>query len=191
FTALGAAITAWFHRIAGQDDLVIGVPAAGQAEEGWQGLVGHCVSLLPVRSELDVNDDFDTHLDRFGASLAEAWEHRECSMGRIVRALGLKRDPAIVPLGQVILNIDRRIDNPSLRGLASRFDGTPRSYENFEMFLNAINDEEGLLLECTYDASLFAPETIRRRLRELEYFMARLANSVQPIRELPLLDDGD
>lgn len=184
FTALGAAISAYFHRLAGQDDLVIGVPAAGQAEEGLHGLVGHCVSLLPVRSELDARANFDAHLERFGASLSDAWEHRECSMGRIVRALGLKRDPAVVPLVQVILNIDRRIDAPGLDGLESRFSGTPRKYENFEMFLNAIKDDDGLLLECTYDAGLFAPESIRRRLRGLEQFIARLCESDAPVSEL-------
>ncbi|HEX7029123.1 MAG TPA: amino acid adenylation domain-containing protein [Gammaproteobacteria bacterium] len=191
FTVLGAAVSAYFHRLAAQDDLVIGVPAAGQAEEGLQGLVGHCVSLLPVRSRLDADADFDAHLDRFGDSLSEAWEHRECSMGRIVRALGLKRDPAVVPLVQVILNIDRRIDAPALDGLVARFEGTPRAFENFEMFLNAINDDNGLLLECTYDASLFTPDAIRRRLRELEQFMERLGESELPVSRLPLIDDAE
>ncbi|HEX7047613.1 MAG TPA: amino acid adenylation domain-containing protein [Gammaproteobacteria bacterium] len=191
FTVLAAAVSAYLHRLCGQDDLVIGVPAAGQAEEGLQGLVGHCVSLLPVRSELDANADFDAHLDRFSESLSDAWEHRECSMGRIVRALGLKRDPAVVPLVQLILNIDRRINAPALEGLQSRFEGTPRAYENFEMFLNAINDEEGLLLECTYDASLFSSESIVQRLRELEEFIARLCESEAPIKNLSLIDDTE
>jgi len=38
------------YRLAGQTDLVIGMPAAGQAMTGNTSLVGHCVSLLPVRT---------------------------------------------------------------------------------------------------------------------------------------------
>src|SRR5690606_2523766 len=137
------------------------------------------------------DETFDTHLERFAASLADAWEHRECSMGRIVRALGLKRDPAVVPLVQVILNIDRRIEPPAFAGIKASFEGTPRAFENFEMFLTAIHDSDGMLLECTYDAALSEARSIERRFQELEHFIATLCETPAPLGTLPLLDATD
>jgi len=191
FTAIGAAVSAWLHRISGQDDLVLGVPAAGQASEGLHGLVGHCVSLLPIRSRLERHTTFDAHLDAFGNTMADGWEHRDCSMGRLVQELSLPRDSAVVPLVQVLLNIDRRIGPLAFDALQATFDGTPRRFENFEMFLNAIDDGDGLLIECTYDATLFSAASIRARLEELDAFIARLTRSEEAISQLDLLTEGE
>lgn len=191
FTAIGAAVSAYLHRISGQDDLIVGVPAAGQATEGLHGLVGHCVSLLPIRSQLQPNTTYDEHLQNFGHRMGDGWENRDCSMGRLVRELSLPRDSSAVPLVQLLLNIDRRIRPLQFDGLVASFNGTPRRYENFEMFLNAIEDNDGLLIECTYDATLYSDASIRRRLEELQAFMARLAQQDAPVAALELLTDAE
>ena len=40
-------------RLSGQEDVVVGVPAAGQSVGGHDGLVGHCVNMLPLRARVD------------------------------------------------------------------------------------------------------------------------------------------
>lgn len=191
FTAIGAAVSAYLHRISGQDDLIVGVPAAGQASEGLNGLAGHCVSLLPIRSRLDAATTFDEHLENFSNRMSDGWENRDCSMGRLIQELALPRDASAVPLVQLLLNIDRRIRPLQFEGLAASFNGTPRKFENFEMFMNAIEDADGLLIECTYDATLYSDESIRARLQELHEFIARLADSDAAISELDLLTDTE
>ena len=47
-----AGFSAFIHRLTGQDDIVIGLPAAGQSIDGRDHLVGHCVNLLPLRIRL-------------------------------------------------------------------------------------------------------------------------------------------
>ena len=50
-----AAFGVLMHRLAGQEDLVIGIPTAGQISPvvtsvpGHRALVGHCVNTLPLR----------------------------------------------------------------------------------------------------------------------------------------------
>ena len=58
-----------------------------QASEGLHGLVGHCVSLLPIRSRLQRDTTLDEHLDNFSQRMSDGWENRDCSMGRLVREL--------------------------------------------------------------------------------------------------------
>ncbi|HXK17567.1 MAG TPA: condensation domain-containing protein, partial [Polyangiaceae bacterium] len=46
FATLLAAFNVLVHRLTGQADLIVGIPAAGQAAEGRNELVGHCVNML-------------------------------------------------------------------------------------------------------------------------------------------------
>ncbi|MGC4014549.1 MAG: condensation domain-containing protein [Luteolibacter sp.] len=43
FATLLSSFTTLLHRLTGQDDVVIGVPAAGQTRIGRDELVGHCL----------------------------------------------------------------------------------------------------------------------------------------------------
>lgn len=192
YTVLAAAVSAWLHRLSGQRDFVLGVPAAGQAvDDQLHGLVGHCVSLLPVPSRLDRDAGFDEHLAAFGEALTAAREHHECSMGRIVQALGLPRDPAVVPLVQVVLNVDRRIGAPVFNGLDARFEGTPRRFENFEMFINAVDGPDGTTFECTFDATLYSLSGMRARLQTLQRFFEGLARDNGPVAAVDMLAASD
>jgi len=55
---LFAAFKVLLYRWSGQNDLIIGIPSAGQNRVGSDGLVGHCANLLPIRSRLDTNQPF-------------------------------------------------------------------------------------------------------------------------------------
>jgi hypothetical protein len=49
-TTILASFEVFLHQITGQEEIIIGLPAAGQSATGNFGLVGHCVNLLPLRS---------------------------------------------------------------------------------------------------------------------------------------------
>ena len=49
FVTLLAAFQALMGRLADQDEVVVGVPTAGQSLLEDQTLVGHCVNFLPIR----------------------------------------------------------------------------------------------------------------------------------------------
>ena len=59
-----AAFGVLMHRLAGQEDLVIGIPTAGQISPvvtsvpGHRALVGHCVNTLPLRLLCSGQDAF-------------------------------------------------------------------------------------------------------------------------------------
>ena len=63
FVTLFAAFGAMLARLCGQEEVVVGVPAAGQPAEGKHTLVGHCVQLLPIRLAADLEQPFDKFLD--------------------------------------------------------------------------------------------------------------------------------
>ena len=50
FATLLAGFKVLLHRLTGQEDIVVGIPAAGQSLLETEALVGHCVNFLPLRS---------------------------------------------------------------------------------------------------------------------------------------------
>ena len=58
FATLLSAFALFLHRLSGQDDLVIGVPAAGQITSGKAKLLGHDARVMPLRCVLQEDDTF-------------------------------------------------------------------------------------------------------------------------------------
>lgn len=185
-----AAFEIFLYRISGQTDLVVGMPTAGQLFAEKNQLVGHCVNLLPLRTEIEPDRPFSDYVRQRRAAILDAYEHQQMTFGSVLKQLNLPRDPSRIPLVSVIFNIDQPLKGNSLQfdGLEAEFFSNPRISENFEMFINAVDLGDKLILECQYNTDLFTAETIRRRLEEFETLLAGIANDPQQkIYELPIL----
>lgn len=184
----------FLHRLTGQPDLVVGVPAAGQVASGRYELVGHCVNLLPLRTQIDPQQSWMSYLEQRKSSILDAYDHQEFTFGSLVKQLALPRDPSRIPLVSVIFNIDQTLEERKLNfdGLSVEFYANPRAYENFELFINAIERQGQIILECQYNTNLFDAPTIRYRLAEFETLLTSLlANPESPIATLQLLPDNE
>lgn len=170
FATLLAGFAGLLSRLTSQNDVVIGIPAAGQSVDGHDHLVGHCVNLLPLRFELDQAQPFEQALAQAQSTLLDSIEHQRYTFGTLLKKLSLQRDPARLPLCSVMFNIDQAMDQEStgFHGLGMRLITNPRSYENFELFVNAVQVQGGMRLECQYNTDLFDNATIRRWLAAYE-----------------------
>ncbi len=189
-STLLAGFEVWLHRLTGQSDVVVGVLAAGQAATGLYNLVGHCVNLLPMRSQVAGDQSFSDYLQSRKSTILDAYDHQQFTFGSLVEKLKIPRDSSRIPLVPVLLNIDQGLDNSKLpfAGLTAELFSNPRAYENFELFVNATELDGQLTLECQYNTNLFDAATIRRRMAELETVLAGIvANPHQSISNLPLL----
>ena len=108
FATMFSAFAAMLHRLTAQDDLVVGIAAAGQMPSDMPSLVGHCVNLLPIRVAVDAQ----TALRRSwrasrGSALLDAFEHQTLTYGALLKKLPVPRDPSRLPLVNVLFNVDR------------------------------------------------------------------------------------
>lgn len=189
-TTMLSAFEVFLYRLTGQEDLVVGVPAAGQAASGNYSLVGHCVNLLPLRTTVTASQPFSHYLKQRQSSVLDAYEHQQFTFGKLVQKLSIPRDPSRIPLVSILFNIDQALQGDKLpfEGLQTEFFSNPRAFENFELFINAVESLDGLILECQYNTNLFNQEAIRTRLAEFETLLAGIAaNPDQSIAKLPLL----
>ncbi|HEY0505280.1 MAG TPA: amino acid adenylation domain-containing protein [Lysobacter sp.] len=193
FATLLAGFAGLLSRLTSQNDVVVGIPAAGQSVDGHDHLVGHCVNLLPLRFELDQAQPFEQSLSQAQATLLDAIEHQRYTFGTLLKKLPLQRDPARLPLCSVMFNIDQAMDQEStgFHGLGMRLITNPRSFENFELFVNAVQVQGGMRLECQYNTDLFDNATIRRWLAAYETLLrAAVARPDLAFGRLPVVSEA-
>ena len=160
-TTLVTLFDVWLHRLTDQNTISIGLPAAGQSVTGNHRLVGHCVNLLPLRSQLPEGVRFVDFLKQRKTELMDAYDHQRLTFGSLLKKLNIARDASRIPLVPVIFNVDMGLaDDVDFHGLNYQLTSNPRAYENFELFLNASGSEQSLTLEWSYNTQLFKPETI-------------------------------
>ncbi|HEY4221342.1 MAG TPA: amino acid adenylation domain-containing protein, partial [Myxococcota bacterium] len=193
FAALFTGFAATLHRLTGQDDIVIGVPAAGQSASGLRAMVGHCVNLLPVRTLLDAKQPFSAVLEKTASHVLDAFEHQTLTYGTLLQKLPLKRDPSRLPLVSVMFNVDQAVASTSsaFTGCSADFRAVPRHFENFEIFVNCVPDAGGLRLETQYNTDLFDAATMARWLASFETLLrAAVAAPTTALGALPIVNDA-
>ena len=176
FVTLLAGFEALLARLSGQEDLVVGVPAAGQSIGGHESLVGHCVNILPLRARVDPERPFRALVAEARRVVLEGYDHQRCTFGSLLKRLPLARDPSRLPLVSVLFNVDRGMAAESIqfKELRTELTSNPRRFENFDVFLNAVELGGKVTLECQYNADLFDRESVARWLA----CYARLLRSV-------------
>jgi amino acid adenylation domain-containing protein len=168
-TTLTAAFEVLLHGLTGQEDIVLGLPAAGQSATNNYRLVGHCVNLLPLRSFPKQSLSFVQFLKQRREGMLDAFEHQQLTFGSLIKKIKVQRDASRVSLVPVIFNVDMGlVDDVSFEGLDYTFISNPRQFEAVDLFLNAGGSEKNLTLEWSFNTQLFRPETIDRMMGEFE-----------------------
>jgi amino acid adenylation domain-containing protein len=192
FSTLLAGFHTLLARLSSQNDIVVGIPTAGQSLLEEQTLVGHCVNFLPLRARFGEEMKFTELLQQDKRRLLDAYEHQSYTYGTLVQKLSLRRDPSRLPLLEVQFNLERVGADMEFRGLRAEVDPNPKAFVNFDLFLNIVESPDGLTLDCDYNTALYDEATVDRWLRHYEtVLLAVSVDAEQPIRSLPLLTETE
>ncbi|SDD32166.1 amino acid adenylation domain-containing protein [Mucilaginibacter pineti] len=174
-TTLLAAFELFLQRISGQEEIILGLPAAGQSATGNYRLIGHCVNLLALRSYPKGEQSFKTYLKARTSAILDAYDHQLYTFGSLLKKLNISRDASRIPLVPVMFNIDMGMDDDvAFSGLKHHLISNPREYESFEIFVNISGRDEALVLEWSYNTQLFRATTIRNMMDEFEFLLRQL-----------------
>jgi acyl transferase domain-containing protein len=188
FTVLLTGFTTILHRLSGQDDLVVGVPAAPQVLTGLKSLVGHCVNLLPIRSQLAADQDFAGFLQATQRITLDGFEHWQHPFASLLRRLNLARDPNRVPLTNVTFNVSRQRGSLAFDGLVVTAASNPKGFVNFDINFNVTETDRDFVVDCNYSTELFDADTMARALDRYELVLRAAAADVsRPVHRLPFL----
>ncbi len=192
FVTLLSGYAALLARLTGQDDLVIGIPMAGQREIAGKSYVGHAVNFLPLRLHPETATPFTALAAEVQNAVYDALDHQRFTLFSLIQQLKLERDPSRLPLAEVQFNLEQVGNGLSFAGLTARLDPNPKAAASADLFFNFVDRGTDLLLDCDYNTTIFDEATIARWVRSLELLVAdAAAEPEQTVGELRVLSDED
>ncbi len=165
-------------RLAGTDDVVIGVSTAGRDLPELAPLIGMFVNPVALRVDASGDPAFGELLARVRAALLDAMEHWHTPFQKIVEAVAPQRDPSVQPVFQVAFNYipDSGFDAITL--------GTTKDDLAF--------DVTGGRSRLLYRTDLFDRTTAEAVVdRYLRLLAAGVADPARAVADLPLLTGAE
>jgi amino acid adenylation domain-containing protein len=211
FMVLLAVYQTLLKRYTGQDDLLVGVPAAGRDRAELRDVVGYLVNPLVVRGRPAEARPFSALLRETRRTLLAAFEHQGFPFPLLAERLRPERDPARSPVFQATLVLQRAeatdpeglaafaVGEPGVGieiggpgGLALESLALPERFAQFDLALRAAELASGLTLSLQYNSDLFDVPTVRRLLGHFDRLLAgAVANPERRLDDLTLLSAAE
>ena len=191
--ALMAAWGVLLSRATGQDDLLIGIPAAARVRREMEETAGFLVNTLPLRVTLDGDPDFVAVVTRVRQRLLTALERQHVPLPLVAEAVKAPRLPGRPPLVQALfVQQDARAWSLSLPGITAAALPVPTPVARFDLTLLVVDRDGGLTGELEYDTAVVDDAMARRMAERFTAILTAVAEAPhQPLSALDLLGDGD
>jgi amino acid adenylation domain-containing protein len=204
YATLLAGLQGLLHRYTGQEDLVVGAPAAGRSRPELAGLCGYFVNLLVLRADLSGDPTFGALVGQTARVVLGALEHQDYPFLLVAERLQPERDLSRSPLVQTVFVLDKP-ERPEESGLAAfalgvaggrlGFGGltfesweVPERFSQFDLVLRMGEVEGALVASLQYSSDLFEAVTTRRMLGHLQELLLDVASDPErPLSTLRLL----
>lgn len=165
FMTLLAGFKALLAISGGETDIVVGTPVSGRGQDERDLMLGPCLNVLPLRTDLGGCASFAEAVGRVRETALGAYAHQETPFARIVECLRPGRSLGRNPLFQVLFTHQRRgpvglaIPDAKVRRVE-----LPAARSKFDLSITFSEEEGGqeLIGSILYCSELFEPETVQR-----------------------------
>ena len=189
-TLYGTLISAFgllLHRYSRQAEIMVGTPTANRQHPQTQNVLGLFLNTLVMRLAVDLEETFQSLVDRTAQTAAEAFSHQDIPFETLAEQLGREhQDSSWFQVMFILQNAhDRRFQLPGM-------EITPLSVDmgvsKFDITLSVEDTDSGLVGEWEFNTQLFSPETIHRMTVQFEHLLRCLIASPDvPLVQLSLL----
>ncbi|WP_431088386.1 amino acid adenylation domain-containing protein [Paenibacillus sp. 8b26] len=156
FITLLSAFQLFLHRLTGQKEVMVSVPTAGQAQMDVFSLIGNCVNMLPVISEVCSDVSFNSFAQTVKHQMNELEAYQKYSFAGLA-PLGLK----YLPVMNVVFNMDRPIPRFYFHQLDVEVLENEISFSKYELFLNVTEIQKQLRLDFDYNTDIFQENIVK------------------------------
>ena len=188
-----AAFQILLCRYTGQNDVIVGTPAANRNRQEIENLIGFFVNTLVLRTDLSGDPAFVEVLKRVRRVALEAYSHQDFPFEKLVAEVHPERSLSHSPLFQVLMVFHSQSGKPlSLPGLAVQqlqlHDGTAK----FDLALVVRDTGHSITGWIEYASDLFEPATIRRMVSHYHVLLESAVTSPNgSVSSLELLTPGE
>ncbi|WP_427164365.1 amino acid adenylation domain-containing protein [Streptomyces sp. C1-1] len=135
-----AALAVLMHHLGAGDDLTIGSPIEGRADEQLNDLIGFFANTWVLRADLSRNPSFGELLDQVRDKALAAYDNQDVPFERLVGLLNPERSTSYSPLFQVMLAWQFGWSGIEMPGLRVTPIATGTDTAKFDLFFNIIPD---------------------------------------------------
>jgi amino acid adenylation domain-containing protein len=188
FMTVLAAFAVVLHRLSGQEELVIGTPAANRASPELEQIVGPFVNSLSLRLSIAGNPSFASYLSQVRSTAIGAIDNRDLPFDMVVEAINPVRTLDHAPIYQVMFGLHNfPVRPPSFEGLDCSFVSQETRVARLDLQLDMAVHEGQLFGAYEYASDLFDHSTIERLHGHLvEVLKAALADDGMSVLDLPI-----
>ncbi len=186
-------LTGWaalLARLSGQDDVVIGTPAANRNRVEIEGLIGFFVNTLALRLGVSGSSDVGELMAHIKSQAVAAQENQGIPFEQVVEIVRPLRSLAHNPVFQVMFAWQNApkgtINLPGLE--VSLFTAVPHDISKFDLTLSLQKEGNQIVGEVEYATALYERSTIERYFGYFRNLLgAMVADDNQKVGRLPML----
>ncbi|MCY8000671.1 lichenysin non-ribosomal peptide synthetase LicA [Bacillus haynesii] len=180
-------------KYSGQEDVIVGTPAAGRRHSDLEGIIGMFVNTLAIRSKVDPGSTFADFLHDIKKTVIDAFEHQDYPFERLAEKFGASRDLSRHPIFDTMFILQNAWEDiPLLGDLHLSIYETNFNIAKFDLTLQAKEEQGELILDLDYSTKLFKKDTAERILKAyLNLLEDMTADPLRRIGEYSLLTEEE
>lgn len=189
YMILLAVYSILLSKLSGQEDIVVGSPAAGRPHADLERVIGMFVNTLAMRSQPEGHKTFSSYLQDIRHLALTAYEHQDYPFEELADKLDTHREVNRNPLFDAMLVLQSSEDFQfEVPGLSISSVTPKHDISKFDLTLHAEEHSGGIHCRFEYSTALFEEETIARWASHfIELVKSVTADTKMRISEMQLL----
>ncbi|MGH1540699.1 MAG: amino acid adenylation domain-containing protein [Arenicella sp.] len=177
----------FLHKLTGQRDIWVGLATANRSHPDLEDMIGFFVNLLPIRTDLDPDMEFDDLLKQVVNNTYDALSHEHYPFDLLVQTLRPERHGNWQPLLNIVYGFQnykgvRTATTGNIELGESDLDTDevfPLAFKTskFDLVLFVMERNQSLTLTLEYDNGLFSESTVVQYLESIHQFATAIAAS--------------
>jgi amino acid adenylation domain-containing protein len=191
FTILLGAYAVLLSKLAGQAEVVIGMPVGGRKRVELEPMVGMFVNTLPLRLNIDPDQTVSQFIEATSATVRQALQHQDLPFDHLVQHLGIARALNHMPVFQAMFAYQTEDETLALPGLISTMLPVNHHTAKFDLTLHlTASGDGGFNSSLEFDTELFDRSTVMRWAGHFTHLLAGIVRSLEtPLSMLSVLDE--
>ncbi|QII47587.1 lichenysin non-ribosomal peptide synthetase LicA [Bacillus paralicheniformis] len=188
-----AAYNMLLAKYSGQEDVIVGTPAAGRRHADLEGIIGMFVNTLAIRSKVEPGRTLRDFLHDVKKTVIDAFEHQDYPFERLAEKVGASRDLSRHPVFDTMFILQNAWEDiPMLGDLHLSIYETNFNIAKFDLTLQAKEEQGQLILDLDYSTKLFKKDTAERMLKAYLHLLEGVtADPLRRIGEYSLLTEEE
>jgi natural product biosynthesis luciferase-like monooxygenase protein/amino acid adenylation domain-containing protein len=182
FMTLIAGINILLYKYSGQDDIIVGTPAAGREHPDLENQLGLFMNTLGIRTKIQKEENFLEFLEGQKEILLGAYEHQGYPFDTLIGKLNLKRDISRSVLFDVLVILQnqnqlKNINTEALKNLEVESYEFKNNTSKFDITFTFVEAEE-LELIIEYNSDIYDMVLIERMFDHFENLLKDLTSDL-------------